>query len=279
MSTVNLGRVQGGGIFYSTASSGTSIAKSTLSPTGLVPLVGDCVMFPNGDLRKITAVDSTNITCGSIVASFKGNIGAAGLGALTISNVVTVTTPSVNVSVTFNISNFNRTPVVGDEFIAVGQVLNATNDSYLLTFEITTVQAPYCSATIKGLVKTNASGGGDALYNHNITVRRYGVCFHFSIVVSDPNPVTMASTLVGMLAVSGYNSQGDSYNIKAATGLITNDGSVELLVSGIQANMLDNFLYAFGTEIGDTTSYHEWEEIHIDDGETQEIIDVVEPAN
>ena len=78
MSEVNLGRVQGGGIFYSTASSGISIAKSTLTPTGLVPLVGDCVMFPNGDLRKITAVSGTNVTCGSVAASFKGEKGDTG---------------------------------------------------------------------------------------------------------------------------------------------------------------------------------------------------------
>ena len=75
MSTVNLGRVQGGGIFYSTASSGTSIAKSTITPTSIVPLVGDCVMFPNGDLRKITAVGDTNVTCGSVAANFKGDTG------------------------------------------------------------------------------------------------------------------------------------------------------------------------------------------------------------
>ena len=75
MSEVNLGRVQGGGIFYSTASSGTSIVKSTLTPTGLVPLVGDCVVFPNGDLRKITAVSGTNVTCGSVAANFKGDKG------------------------------------------------------------------------------------------------------------------------------------------------------------------------------------------------------------
>ena len=78
MSEVNLGRVQGGGIFYSTASSGTSIAKSTLTPTGLVPLVGDCVVFPNGDLRKITAVSDTNVTCGSVAANFKGDKGDTG---------------------------------------------------------------------------------------------------------------------------------------------------------------------------------------------------------
>ena len=84
MSEVNLGRVQGGGIFYSTASSGTSIAKSTLTPTGLVPLVGDCVVFPNGDLRKITAVSGTNVTCGSVSANFKGDKGDTG----TISSIV-----------------------------------------------------------------------------------------------------------------------------------------------------------------------------------------------
>lgn len=78
MSEVNLGRVQGGGIFYSTASSGTNIAKSTLTPTGLAPLVGDCVVFPNGDLRKITAVSGTNVTCGSVSANFKGDKGDTG---------------------------------------------------------------------------------------------------------------------------------------------------------------------------------------------------------
>lgn len=78
MSEVNLGRVQGGGIFYSTASSATSITKSTLTPTGLAPLVGDSVMFPNGDLRKITAVSEDNITCGSVAANFKGDKGDTG---------------------------------------------------------------------------------------------------------------------------------------------------------------------------------------------------------
>ena len=78
MSEVNLGRVQGGGIFYSTASSGTSITKSTLTPTGLVPLVGDSVVFSNGDLRKITAVSGDNVTCGAVAASFKGQKGDTG---------------------------------------------------------------------------------------------------------------------------------------------------------------------------------------------------------
>ena len=75
MSEVNLGRVQGGSIFYSTASSGTSVAKSTITPTSIVPLVGDCVVFPNGDLRKITAIGDTNVTCGKVETNFKGDSG------------------------------------------------------------------------------------------------------------------------------------------------------------------------------------------------------------
>lgn len=75
MSMLNLGRVQGGGIFYSTASSATSITKSTLTPTGLVPLVGDCVVFANGDLRKIAAVNDNAVTCGKVEANLHGQNG------------------------------------------------------------------------------------------------------------------------------------------------------------------------------------------------------------
>lgn len=78
MATTNLGRVQGAGFFYTTASSGTSVALSTITPTNIKPLAGDCVIFPNGDVRKVTAVSSTTVTCGSVVASFKGATGAQG---------------------------------------------------------------------------------------------------------------------------------------------------------------------------------------------------------
>ena len=78
MAQVNLGRVQGGGFFYSSATSGTSIVKSTLSPSGLVPLVGDSVVFPNGDVRKVTSVSGDTVTCGSVLTSFKGPQGATG---------------------------------------------------------------------------------------------------------------------------------------------------------------------------------------------------------
>lgn len=78
MATTNLGRVQGAGFFYTTASSGTSVALSTITPKNIKPLAGDCVIFPNGDVRKVTSVSSTTVTCGSVVASFKGEQGPQG---------------------------------------------------------------------------------------------------------------------------------------------------------------------------------------------------------
>ncbi len=78
MGVTNLGRVQGGSVFYSTSTSGTSIAKSTLSPTNITALLGDNILFPNGDIRKITAINSTTVTCGSVLTSLKGNTGSTG---------------------------------------------------------------------------------------------------------------------------------------------------------------------------------------------------------
>lgn len=76
--TVNLGRVQGGGMFYSSATSGTSIAKTTLSPAGLEPLVGDSILFANGDVRTITAKDTNNVTLSDVKANYKGVQGETG---------------------------------------------------------------------------------------------------------------------------------------------------------------------------------------------------------
>lgn len=84
MATTNLGRVQGAGFFYTTASSGTSVALSTITPTNIKPLAGDCVIFPNGDVRKVTSVSSTTVTCGSVVASFKGATGATGATGVSV---------------------------------------------------------------------------------------------------------------------------------------------------------------------------------------------------
>ena len=78
MASTNLGRVQGAGVFTTTAASGTSVASGTISPTNISPLAGDSVIFPNGDVRNVTAVSGGTITCGDVVTNIKGETGAAG---------------------------------------------------------------------------------------------------------------------------------------------------------------------------------------------------------
>lgn len=72
MNITNLGRVQGGSIFYSTEVSNNSPSKSSLSPANIAPLVGDSILFFNGDLRNITAVGSNTVTCGPVIMTIAG---------------------------------------------------------------------------------------------------------------------------------------------------------------------------------------------------------------
>lgn len=81
--TGNLGRVQGAGWFHTSAASGTSVNISSLQPQ-LTPFVGDAVLFPNGDVRQITAVGSSTVTLGTVLFSVKGD---AGIGNATLSNI------------------------------------------------------------------------------------------------------------------------------------------------------------------------------------------------
>ena len=89
MASTNLGRVQGAGMFTTTAASGTSISSDTISPTNISPLVGDSVIFPNGDVRNVTAVSGGTITCGNVVTKIKGETGPAGPQGTTSSIVKT----------------------------------------------------------------------------------------------------------------------------------------------------------------------------------------------
>ena len=105
MADYNLGRVQGGGIFRSSAASGTSVALSTVSPSTIKPLAGDIIMFLNGDIRGVSSVSSTTVTCGEVIANFKGveisSISSSGSGFIfTLSDGSSVTVPVNTVQVT-----------------------------------------------------------------------------------------------------------------------------------------------------------------------------------
>ena len=75
--TTNLGRVQGGGFYGSTSTSETSIPKSTVLSGGVSPLVNDVIVNADGDLCRVTAVQSSAYTV-SKFGSIKGPVGAQG---------------------------------------------------------------------------------------------------------------------------------------------------------------------------------------------------------
>ena len=74
----NLGRVQGGSVFFSVAQSEKNVKRETLTPANILPLVGDAIFFANGDIRQIESLETTTVTCGDVVAVIQGAQGKPG---------------------------------------------------------------------------------------------------------------------------------------------------------------------------------------------------------
>lgn len=72
---VNLGRIEGGSVFACTVWSTENINRRFILPENKKPLVGDSIIFNNGELRSIIAVDGEEITCGEVIADFRGKDG------------------------------------------------------------------------------------------------------------------------------------------------------------------------------------------------------------
>ena len=79
MAQIYLGRVRGTGM-YTTAQESTSeknitIQKALVSPTAFPPVVGDAIIFANGDVREVISTDDLFVFCGEAKANFKGEKG------------------------------------------------------------------------------------------------------------------------------------------------------------------------------------------------------------
>ncbi len=68
----------GSTIFYSTYESAEIIPIETLTPTGVKPLVGDLILFSNGDIRSVETPFTQFVSCSNILTNIKGADGTAG---------------------------------------------------------------------------------------------------------------------------------------------------------------------------------------------------------
>lgn len=236
MSSVNLGRVQGAGVFYSSAASGTSVALSTVTPTSVKPLSGDTIVFSNGDLRTVTGISGTAVTCGSVIANIKGPKGDTSdpeyTGTFELpgfqSSANDIIMDSITFTSTTNIfTSVGVTPVVG--LPVSGTYRRTTNNRfYKWIGTITSISGSTVTIT--------ATQGGftSQSYQHNIHWGNYGsgasgstyLMLHFSVINNSATPIT--NTTDAILAVQNAGASGGPYGRKAlpATG-IYKDGTTE----------------------------------------------------
>ena len=175
MASTNLGRVRGAGMFTTTAASGTSVALTTISPTNISPLVGDAIMFPNGDIRLVTAISETTITCGEVVTNITGPQGQQGpqgpQGDGTVVQINGVNQTSMNfISTESTMESPDGTYIY---FIKARWGATSVQNNYIVTFPEPFLRAP--SVVITPLTKQGIAFGVNNITTTSASLYIYGV--------------------------------------------------------------------------------------------------------
>ena len=106
---------------------------------------------------KLTMDNGSQISAGTIDIPDgpTGPSGAPGEDALTYNGSISLpSNPSTSSAVMATLNAFNRTPVVGDTFVAMGLINNIpTNDAYIGVFKVTSVSSPVANCSISSLSK------------------------------------------------------------------------------------------------------------------------------
>lgn len=175
MATVNLGRIRGAGFFYSSATSGTSVSTSSITPTNISPLIGDHIMFSNGDIRQVTALGPSSMTCGSVLANFKGSSGSASSDSENIKVTFASTLPAAATSFSVDLKSLNLSeyPLVSFEYLFINIPSMSGYTVYVSKDQIFAALAGSISTE---LINTSpfslsiASASGSAYYTNGITL-------------------------------------------------------------------------------------------------------------
>ena len=220
-------------------------------------IVGQTVLFTDCYLGVIIEVDNSKnpkqFTAGNYMEvrgpqggkGDPGDNGVDGLNYLFNSTIFQVTNnmPPIGTSISFPISTFNRTPVIGDEFIAMGRN-TSSNKTFLVNCKVTSITSG-TQANCKLISFIETTGPGlTKKYMHTISYTPESIedepVIRIVIFSSDDNIIGDFSDLIEFFNENGYMYEDVSY---PATGAYK-DADVVYNVWGIYYNDGEGSFYA-----------------------------------
>jgi hypothetical protein len=168
--------------------------------------------------------DGTNYTAGTFTVSdgTNGTNGTNGKDALVYPNVIQTGAPTVGAMKVLVSTDFNRTPVINDEFIGVCQY--ETNKSFIAVWRVQLVSGENVTCNIVNYVITTGATGQKGADGTNGTNGKDGVGFYYT--TDTTTGTTPISTLLSNIMPSG---------IKVNDFLVNANGKV-CQVTSIQGN-------------------------------------------
>lgn len=168
--------------------------------------------------------DGTDYTAGTFTVSdgTNGTNGTNGKDALVYPNVIQTNAPTVGAMKVLVSTDFNRTPVINDEFIGVCQY--ETNKSFIAVWRVQLVSGENVTCNIVNYVITTGATGQKGADGTNGTNGKDGVGFYYT--TDTTTGTTPISTLLSNIMPSG---------IKVNDFLVNANGKV-CQVTSIQGN-------------------------------------------
>lgn len=168
--------------------------------------------------------DGTDYTAGTFTVSdgTNGTNGTNGKSALVYPNVIQTDAPTVGAMKVLVSTDFNRTPVINDEFIGVCQY--ETNKSFIAVWRVQLVSGENVTCNIVNYVITTGATGQKGADGTNGTNGKDGVGFYYT--TDTTTGTTPISTLLSNIMPSG---------IKVDDFLVNANGKV-CQVTSIQGN-------------------------------------------
>ena len=203
-------------------------------------IVGQTVLFTDAYLGVIIEVDNSKnpkqFTAGNYIEirgpqggkGDHGDNGVDGLNYLFNSTVFQVTNnmPPIGTSISFPITTFNRTPVIGDEFIAMGRN-TSSNKTFLVNCKVISITSgAQANCKLISFIETTGSGLTKR-YMHTVSYTPENIqdepLVKFVIFSSDDSGYTHLYDLVDFFVENYYDNADVSYPV---TGSYESEGVV-----------------------------------------------------